>query len=201
MPYPLSEASRTSVTRLLKEDEILVFPTETVYGLGGNALSAKAVQKVYRTKKRTPDKAMPVLVDQAWLEKLVPTRNERIDELISTFWPGPLTLILQAPPELPCFLKGPGGTLALRWSDSKVVQELIRLGKCPLIGTSANLSGRPECLSAAEVEAQFKERTPPIVDGGILKQTPPSTLLDCSRDRFRLLRTGSLGTTVLKPYL
>ena len=104
MPYPLSEVSRTSVTRLLKEDEILVFPTETVYGMGGNALSAKAVQKVYRTKNRTPDKAMPVLVDQAWLEKLVPTRNERIDELINDFWPGPLTLILQAPPGIPGFL-------------------------------------------------------------------------------------------------
>ena len=199
--YPFSKSSSEEIQRILKSEGIVCFPTETVYGLGGNALSPKVIEKIFSLKKRTPEKSLSVLVNQDWLRHLANWEDSRVDRIIDAFWPGPLTLVLPAHPELPGFLKGPQDTIALRWSSSEVVQEMIELGGCPLIGTSANLSGLPTCLNPTEVQNQFGEKTPMLVNSGILPENLPTSLLDCSKKPFELIRSGSIDLSILEGFI
>ena len=199
--YPFTKKSSESIQSALKNEGMVCFPTETIYGLGGNALSLKVVEKIFALKKRPLEKSLSVLVDQEWLGKLAYWEDDKIDRIIEDFWPGPLTLVLPARRELPEFLKGPNQTIALRWSSSSVVQEMIKLGECPLIGTSANLSGMPSCSSSAEVVEQFGDQTPLLVDSGVLPENPPTTLLDCTRTPFSFIRSGSIDQKILEDYI
>ena len=199
--YPFTKESSEAIQFALKNEGMVCFPTETIYGLGGNALSLKVVEKIFALKKRPLEKSLSVLVDQEWLGKLAYWEDDKIDRIIEDFWPGPLTLVLPARLELPEFLKGPNQTIALRWSSSSVVQEMIKLGECPLIGTSANLSGMPSCSSSAEVVEQFGDQTPLLVDSGILPENPPTTLLDCTQKPFSFIRSGSIDQKILEDYI
>jgi L-threonylcarbamoyladenylate synthase len=113
------------------------------------------------------------------------------------FWPGPLTLILPANPELPEHLQNTDGTLAVRYTSSPVAQRLIELGNCPLIGTSANLTGLPECSTVKQVADQLKNQLEMIIDGGELLANQPSTIVNCSSKKFKILRHGSITLTEL----
>ena len=142
-PYPLSNANKNKIIKKLNNEDIIIFPTETVYGLGGNAFSKKVVEKIYKIKKRPFNKPLPILINKKWLNDLFPKRSSKLNKIIEEFWPGPLTLILNINKDFDIY----GKSIALRWSNSKIVQKLIQLGNCPLIGTSANISGEKECLS------------------------------------------------------
>jgi L-threonylcarbamoyladenylate synthase len=113
------------------------------------------------------------------------------------FWPGPLTLILAANPELPEHLQNTDGTLAVRYTSSPAAQRLIELGNCPLIGTSANLTGLPECSTVKQVADQLKNQLELIIDGGELLANQPSTIVNCSSNKFKILRHGSITLTEL----
>ena len=192
--YPFTKESSESIQSVLKNEGMVCFPTETIYGLGGNALSLKVVEKIFALKKRPLEKSLSVLVDQEWLGKLAYWEDDKIDRIIENFWPGPLTLVLPARRELPEFLKGPNQTIALRWSSSSVVQEMIKLGECPLIGTSANLSGMPSCSSSAEVvdPALFEQPS----EAAMLKVLDQLTIIVMKpgRDRYSELCEALAGS-------
>ena len=155
--YPFTNDNESLITDILSENQILAFPTETVYGLGGNAFSKEVADRIYLIKQRPRNKPFPLLITVEWLKKLCLWNDSRIDDLIEAFWPGPLTLILKSNPDLPKHLNNNSGTLAVRYSSSTAVQLLIELGECPIIGTSANRSGFPACKSAEEVSSHLKD--------------------------------------------
>ncbi len=189
---PFSESEERQLLRQIHSGGVLAFPTETFYGLGGNALSQRAVKQVFALKKRPVEKALLLLALPEQWKSLVEV-PPAAQALMNRFWPGPLTLVLPARPEVPEFLKGPGGTLAIRHSPHPVVQQLLRLGGCPLIGTSANLSEQPSCVSAEAVQAQLGDALELVVDGGLTPGGLPSTLLDATQTPPRLLRPGVLS--------
>ena len=195
--FPFSKKSETLVSDALLNHKVFVFPTETFYGLGGNAFSKSVGDKIYKIKERSIKKSFLLLINLEWLDRLSLNRDPRVNDLIDTFWPGPLTLILEANKSLPEHLKGENGTVAIRYTSSPVAQRLIELGNCPIIGTSANISGSPACSSLSEVKFQLKNRVDFFVDGGDLSLNYPSTILNCINSKFKVLRHGAISLSNL----
>ena len=191
--YPFTNDNENLITDILSENQILAFPTETVYGLGGNAFSKEVADRIYLIKQRPRNKPFPLLITLKWLKKLCLWNDSRIDDLIEAFWPGPLTLILNSNPDLPKHLKNNSGTLAVRFSSSAVVQRLIELGEYPLIGTSANRSGFPACKSADEVANQLKDDVDIVIDGYNRSENLASTIVHCLTEPFKILRQGAIS--------
>ena len=191
--YPFTKNNENVIADILSENKVLAFPTETVYGLGGNAFSKKVAERIYLIKQRPRNKPFPLLITVKWLKKLCLWNDSRIDDLIEAFWPGPLTLILNSNPDLPKHLKNNSGTLAVRFSSSAVVQRLIELGEYPLIGTSANRSGFPACKSADEVANQLKDDVDIVIDGYNRSENLASTIVHCLTEPFKILRQGAIS--------
>jgi len=201
IPFPFTPEAATRVAQCLRAEGLLAFPTETVYGLGGNALSETVVRRVYEVKGRAAEKALLVLVTPEQVRELAVWDDARVDALMAEFWPGPLTLVLPAHPQLPEFLHGPNDTIAVRHSPAPAVQALLELGGQPLIGTSANRSGEPSCRSADAVAEQLGDRLDLLVDGGEAQATQSSTLVRWNGDSFEVLREGVLSLETLAPFL
>ena len=191
--YPFTNDNESLITDILSENQVLAFPTETVYGLGGNAFSNEVADRIYLIKQRPRNKPFPLLITLKWLKKLCLWNDSRIDDLIEAFWPGPLTLILNSNPDLPKHLKNNSGTLAVRFSSSTVVQRLIELGEYPLIGTSANRSGFPACTSADEVANQLQDDVDIVIDGYKRTENLASTIVHCLTEPFKILRQGAIS--------
>ena len=191
--YHFTNDDEIIITDILSENQILAFPTETVYGLGGNAFSKEVADRIYLIKQRPRNKPFPLLITLKWLKKLCLWNDPRIDNLIEAFWPGPLTLILKINPDLPNHLKNNSGTLAVRYSSSTIVQRLIELGECPLIGTSANKTSSPACISAEEVRRHLKDDIDIIIDGYSGSEKTSSTIVHCITEPFRIIRKGPIS--------
>ena len=190
--FPFTKKAEIQISNALANNQVLAFPTETFYGLGGNALSASVVERVYSIKQRTRKKPLLILITPEWLPRLCLWNDSRINDLMDEFWPGPMTLILDANPELPEHLKTEDGSLAVRYTSSAVAQRLIDLGKCPIIGTSANRTGMPECSTVKQVSAQLNNELDLIIDGGELSAFQPSTIINCLTKKFEVLRQGAI---------
>ena len=197
---PLTPKQAEDWKKLIFQGAVGVFPTETFYGLGGNALDQNAVERVFVCKKRSVEKSLLILVQRDWLLDFAVV-TEKVARLLDEFWPGALTVVLPANKNLPDFLKGPGNTIAVRHSPSKFVDELLGILKKPLIGTSANLSGQPSCQTVDEAYRQLGPSVDFWLDGGITKGGMPSTMLDATEPNFRIIREGAISSEVIRPFL
>ena len=195
--FPFSKKTESLISDALFDRKIISFPTETIYGLGGNALSKKVVDRIYKIKGRSYKKPFILLANLEWINRMCFWSDSRINDLMENFWPGPLTLILKARKEVPSHLHDVNGSLAVRYTSSPIVQRIIELGNCPLIGTSANLSGMPECFSGREVKQQLDNLVDIIIDGGELSQNQPSTVVNCHTEKFEVLRNGVISLSDL----
>ena len=197
---PLTPKQAEDWKKLIFQGAVGVFPTETFYGLGGNALDQDAVERVFVCKKRSVEKSLLILVQRDWLLDFAVV-TEKVARLLDEFWPGALTIVLPANKNLPDFLRGPGNTIAVRHSPSKFVDELLGILKKPLIGTSANLSGQPSCQTVDEAYRQLGPSVDFWLDGGITKGGMPSTMLDATEPNFRIIREGAISSEVIRPFL
>ena len=178
---------------IVKNGGLIAYPTETVYGLGADPYNAEAVQKIFTAKGRAEDKGIILLirgVDD--LSTLVRAVSPTAQMLIDAFWPGPLTLVFRANPDLSPALLGGRDTVALRHSSSPIATRLLTALGGPLTSTSANRSTEPPARSASEVQNALGEHLHLILDGGLSDSTLPSTLVDVSTDRAILLREGAI---------
>ena len=175
---------------------VVAFPTDTIYGLGCSLFDVDAVELLARLKRREAGRAFISLIPeplQAW--GLGAEVNLVAERLIDRYWPGPLSLILRASPLVPKRVQGEGGTIALRCPRDTLCQLILdRIGG-PVVSSSANLSGQPPAESAAEVVAIFGNQLDVVLDGGPRRALPPTTLVDVSGERPRLLRRGALDVT------
>ena len=175
---------------------VVAFPTDTIYGLGCSLFDTNAVEMLARIKHRDRGHAFISLIPeplQAWgLGAEVSAVAER---LIDRYWPGPLSLIFRASPLVPVRVLGRGGTIALRCPRDTLCQRLLERIGGPVVSSSANLSGEPPAESAAEVVAVFGNQLDLVLDGGPRRARPPTTLVDVSAERPRLLRRGALDVT------
>ena len=197
---PLTPKQAEDWKKLIFQGAVGVFPTETFYGLGGNALDQAAVERVFVCKKRPVEKSLLILVKRDWLLDFA-ILTEKVDQLLDEFWPGALTVVLPANKNLPDFLRGPGNTIAVRHSPSKLVDELLGILNKPLIGTSANLSGLPSCQTVDEAYRQLGPSLDFCLDGGMTEGGVPSTILDATEPNFRIIREGAISSEVIRPFL
>lgn len=178
----------------IKKGGLVAFPTETVYGLGADALNAKAVLALFKAKKRPLDNPPIVHVENInevyQIAAQVPPEAEK---LMKTFWPGPLTLVFKHADIVPEVTVAGLNTIAIRMPQHKVDLGLIKKGNCPIAAPSANLAGNPSPTSAMHVFDDLNGRIDAILDGGSTSIGVESTVLDMSVDPPILLRPG--GTT------
>jgi L-threonylcarbamoyladenylate synthase len=169
--------------------ELVAFPTDTVYGVGGLVFNRKAVEKIYTAKGRATEKAIPVLLAGADdLAKVTVEVPEIASRLAARFWPGPLTLVVPKHPSIPEAVSA-AGTIGVRVPNHPTARALLRLSG-PLAVTSANLSGRESPSTAAGVRAQLDGRIALILDGGRTPGGVPSTVVDCSGPDLKIIREG-----------
>lgn len=184
----LSEAAE-----LLRHNEVVAFPTETVYGLGGNALSDEAVERIFIAKGRPADNPLIVhIADREQLSQLVSEVPETARKLMDAFWPGPLTLVLPKGQAVSDKVTAGLSTVAVRMPDHPVAIALIRKAGLPVAAPSANRSGRPSPTAAEHVEQDLCGRISGIVDGGETGIGVESTVVDCSRPDITILRPGGV---------
>lgn len=189
----------TDALTALNHGEVIVFPTETLYGLGADALNFAAVERVFQLKGRDPNSPLPVLIaDRAMLEFVVTEVNPLAEILIQRFWPGPLTLVLPARADIPRPLVNHQGGIGVRLSSQSLAAELVqRLGH-PLTATSANPSGQPGAQTVAEAKNYFAGKIAIYIDGGRLSSATGSTVAAVERDKIRIIRAGEIGRDALE---
>jgi L-threonylcarbamoyladenylate synthase len=170
---------------------VIAFPTDTLYGLGCSLFDVSAVEMVARIKRRDPSLAVISLIPEArQVDGLAVEVTDLARRLIRRYWPGPLSLIFRAAPIVPPRVRGAGGTIALRVPKDKLCQKLLDYIGGPVVSSSANLSGQRPAETAAEVVRIFGNQLDLVLDGGPSRTRQPSTLVDVSGGRPRLLRRG-----------
>ena len=189
------------IARVLAGNGVIVYPTDTFYGLGAKCFSQKALHRIFEIKKRPGFKGLPVLVSDLEMAKGMTAGLPPVFyALASRFWPGPLTIVLKAASHLPAELVGPGRTIGIRLPAVPWLQALIRETGVALVTTSANISGEGEIDSAQEVIRVFKGKVDLIVDGGQTPGGKPSTVIDLTGEKPILIREGVLGKKALEKF-
>ena len=186
---------------ILHRGGLVVFPTDTVYGVAALARNAGAVAAIYRAKQRPATLPIPVMVAEPGQVQEVAWLLPGFRELTGLFWPGPLTIILPKREPLPAIVTAGGDTVALRIPDHPLALELLRRVDAPLAVTSANLSGQPPARTAQEARAQLDGRVDAIVDGGVAPGGEPSTLLDLTCSPSAILRRGPVTEAQIRAVL
>jgi len=175
---------------LLQQGEPVVFPTDTVYGVGTNPLSITGVRKIYEAKIRPLDKGIPILLaDIADLEKVAADFPQIAWEMAAKHWPGALTLIVPKNDLLPADIS-PNSGIAVRIPDHELCRALIREAGGAVAATSANLSGQPPAQTAAEALEQLDGRVAAVLDGGPVPGGLPSTIVSLMGDQPAVVRQG-----------
>lgn len=176
---------------LLREGEIVAFPTDTVYGLGTNAFYSPGIIKLFEAKGRDSNKAIAVLIGSIDQIKLLTGEiNENARILINKFWPGALTIVVTKKTDIPELLSA-GNSIGIRMPNHPVTLELLRKFG-PIATTSANLTGGNNPHKAKDVYEQLNKRVPLILDGGVCPGGTPSTVVDCTTNEIRILRPGAI---------
>lgn len=188
--------------KMIRRGEVVGLPTDTVYGLAADPFNLAAVARIYEIKGRPERRALPILVaslDQ--VQDLVGDIPDSFFTLAERFWPGPLTLVVDAAARVPLKVTGNTGRIALRQPNSPITTALISAANIPVTGTSANVSGFPACTSAEQVAKQMGARLPLILDGGGSKALLASTVVDVRGDRWSVLREGPISEEEIRQVL
>ncbi len=176
---------------------VLGMPTDTFYGLAADPLNLRAVDRIYEIKSRSRHKALSLLIeDVEQAEQLARPLPDSFYELARKFWPGPLTIIVQASSRLPLKVTANTGNVALRVPAAAIPIAVLQAAKVPITATSANLSGAAECTSAEQLRDQLGERLEFIVNGGPSPRQVPSTIVDLSDESggWRVIREGAVSS-------
>jgi len=195
-PFPASQEGVfiQQIIDAIHADKVFIFPTETFYGLGGNALSQRVVERVEELKNRPDNKAFPILIsDCQMLESLVEDIPDTARTLMDRHWPGPLTLIFSARDGLPAGTVSPERKIAVRISSHPFLRLLSKKLSLPLIATSANLSLAPPAKSPAELDRELLQKVDFCVDGGNCPPGPASTVVDITKSPARVIRSGDIS--------
>ena len=187
---------------LLKEGKTVIFPTETVYGLGANALDENAVKKIYEAKGRPSDNPLIVhIYDREEVRDLAKDISNKAEIVMDKFWPGPITIILNKKDIVPNTTSGGLDTVAIRMPSHKIARELIKQSGLPIAAPSANISGRPSPTKGNHVKEEMDGRVSGIVLGGNCDFGLESTVLDLTGEVPMILRPGSITKEDLEEVL
>lgn len=189
----------TQAAMIIQEGGLVAFPTETVYGLGANALDADAVKRVYEAKGRPSDNPMIVHIGRlGQLDQLISRRPKWMDTLAEKFWPGPLTMVLPKSQIVPKTTTGGLYSVAVRFPRHPVAKKLLIAANCPIAAPSANLSGRPSPTTAAHVKEDLLGKIDAVVQAGDCEVGIESTVVDLTGEKPVILRPGAITKSDLE---
>lgn len=179
---------------LIARGRVVGLPTDTFYGLAADPFNLAAVEEIYRVKGRPENRALPILVSS--LEQAITLTRDLPEDFLNLaqkFWPGALTLVVDASHRLPLKVTANKGRVALRWPDSPVACAVIQHLGSPITGTSANISGCPSCSTAEELMKQLGARLPLILDSGDTGAALSSTIVEVEQEGWRIVREGAVS--------
>jgi tRNA threonylcarbamoyl adenosine modification protein (Sua5/YciO/YrdC/YwlC family) len=177
----------------LTRGSVIAIPTDTFYGLAADPFNLAAVDEIYRVKGRPETRALPILVNS--IEQAILLAREaprKFLRLAEAFWPGGLTLVVNAAQRIPLKVTAGTGRIAVRWPSSEVVRRLIDEFDGPVTGTSANISGFASCSNADQVMKQLGTRVPLVLDAGETGATLASTIVELNGDSWKIGREGAI---------
>jgi L-threonylcarbamoyladenylate synthase len=194
---------------------VVAIPTDTFYGLAADPFNLAAVDEIYRVKGRPETRALPILVnclEQALMllrdreeatvgQALLTIPPMNFTRLAEAFWPGALTLVMDASNRVPLKVTANTGKVALRWPKNALVEMLINEFEGPITGTSANVSGFPSCTSGEQVIKQLGARLPLVLDAGDTGAALPSTIIELHGESWEVLREGAIPVTEIEKTL
>ena len=182
-----------SAAEIICAGGLVAVPTETVYGLAGNGMDEKAVEKIYEVKGRPAIKPLSLMVaSPEEIGRFAVEVPDAAKTLAEKFWPGPLTIVLKANPDIPEIVRAGGDTIGLRCPDHALTLQALREAGVPFAAPSANLSGAPSPKTAGDVLKVFDGVIDAVIDGGACTLGRESTILDMSKKPYRVLRQGAL---------
>lgn len=175
----------------IRRGQIVAIPTDTFYGIAADPFNLAAVEEIYRVKGRPETRALPILVNST-RSALPLTRDVpyTFHKLAARFWPGPLTILVEASTGVPLKVTAHTGNVALRWPNSPIVNALIERSGGPVTGTSGNISGQPACATAIDLLEQMGDRLPLILDAGETPGNLASTIVKLDGDDWEIMREG-----------
>jgi len=186
----------------IRRGELVAVPTDTFYGIAADPFNLAAVGHIYRVKGRPETRALPIFVNSmAQAISLARDVPYTFHKLAAIFWPGPLTLLVDASNGIPLKVTAHTGQVALRWPKSPIISALIDLVNGPITGTSGNISGQPACSSAVELLEQLGDRLPLILDAGETKGTLASTIVKLCEDEWTVMREGVISKEQIRAAL
>jgi len=186
---------------VIKNGGIVVFPTETVYGIGVNALNEDSVKRLYEVKKRPLDKAISILVSNVeMIEQVAKDITELEYALIKEFLPGPLTIILNKKDIVPDIVTASGSTIGVRMPKNEIALKLIEYAGVPIAAPSANISGNPSGTELNTIMNEFKENVDCYIDGGKSKIGVASTIVQVIDGVPHIFREGSISKEQIKEF-
>ncbi|WP_456371445.1 L-threonylcarbamoyladenylate synthase [Thermodesulfatator atlanticus] len=196
-PEQPDQGTLKKATDVLREGGVCAIPTETIYGLAADYTNENAIKRIFTLKGRPEKKPILLLLGELEQLKLVVREIPPVAEkLMARFWPGPLTIVMQARAEVSPLLTAGTGKIGVRLSSHPVPTGIARLLGRPVTGTSANISGKPSCTSAEEV-ARIMPQVDLILDAGKAKEAIPSTVVDVTEEEIRIIREGKIKASQL----
>lgn len=184
---------------LIKQGKIVVFPTETVYGIGTNGLNENAVKKLYEVKKRPINKPISLLVsDIKMVEQIAKDITEIEYKIMEKFFPGPLTIILKKKDIVPDIVTAGQNTVGVRMPSGEIARKLVEIAGVPIAAPSANISGEPSGTNLQEIKKHLKENVDYFIDGGESELGIASTIVQVVNGEITILRQGNITLEQIK---
>ena len=179
--------------KLIKEGKIVIFPTETVYGIGTNGLDEKAVRKLYEVKQRPLNKPISLLVANIEMVNMIAKDiTETEYKIMKNFFPGPLTIILKKKEIVPNIVTADKDTVGIRMPRGEIARKLVKLAGVPIAAPSANISGEPSGTNLQEIMRKFEGKVDYCIDGGNSELGLASTIVQVINEKPIILRQGSI---------
>jgi L-threonylcarbamoyladenylate synthase len=176
---------------VIQSGGVAIFPTDTVWGMGCSVESEQGIKKFYEIKQRERNKPTAVLVGSVDQAQRYGILNPLALSLAKVHWPGALTIVVEAKPNVPESIMGEMKTIGLRFPDFELVKELTQVLDCGLVTGSANFSGKPSPFSKTQIDPELLKLVDIVLDGECGNQ-PPSTVVDCTGSELNILRQGSV---------
>lgn len=192
-----------NATKILQNGGVIVYPTDTLYGLGANALNEDAILKIFKIKKQDRNKPISVIVKDIKMARKIACIDSKVEKILNKIWPSPITVVLRKKDIISDILTGNSETVAIRIPDNKFISALMKKIDFPITTTSANISGENNLLKSKEIVEKFKkEKFAPdlFIDTGDLKNPTASTIIDLTTPAPKIIRTGIVGKDKIKEF-
>lgn len=189
----INENELDNCIEVLSNGGIVIFPTETVYGIGTNAYCEKSVEKIYEIKERPEEKPLSILVSNVnEISKYAIINNSMEEQIIKNFMPGPITIILEKRPEVFNYITSGKNTIGIRIPDNKIILKILEALKLPIVAPSANISGHPSGIELNEILPDFENKVDICIDGGKSELSESSTIVQVVDNEIKVLRQGKI---------